>query len=55
MLNEVSLLFADHSDLLEGFTFYLPEYVRSQARALLAELAREKVRARRVARRCVVE
>ena len=36
MLNEVSELFADHPDLLQEFTYFLPDAVQAAAKAQLA-------------------
>ena len=35
MLDEVSVLFADHADLLKEFTYFLPDAVQGQAKAQL--------------------
>ena len=35
VLDEVSVLFADHADLLKEFTYFLPDAVQSQAKAQL--------------------
>lgn len=35
VLDEVSMLFADHADLLKEFTYFLPDAVQSQAKAQL--------------------
>mmetsp|Transcript_54447 Transcript_54447/g.157450 ORF Transcript_54447/g.157450 Transcript_54447/m.157450 type:complete len:1191 (-) Transcript_54447:32-3604(-) len=41
VLEEVSILFADHPDLLKEFTFFLPDSVQAEAKAQLEEAARE--------------
>lgn len=41
MLDEVSLLFADHPDLLKEFTYFLPDAVQAQAKAQLDQVAKE--------------
>jgi paired amphipathic helix protein Sin3a len=41
VLDEVSLLFADHPDLLKEFTFFLPDAVQAQAKAQLEKAAKE--------------
>jgi len=41
VLDEVSVLFADHPDLLREFTYFLPDAVQSQAKARLEEVAKE--------------
>ena len=49
VLDEVSLLFADHADLLKEFTYFLPDAVQSQAKAQLdvaAKKAEDRARAR---------
>jgi len=49
---QVSLLFADHADLLKEFTYFLPDAVQSQAKAQLdvaARKAEERARAREAA------
>ena len=49
VLDEVSLLFADHADLLKEFTYFLPDQVQAQAKAQLdvaAQKAEERARAR---------
>mmetsp|Transcript_5617 Transcript_5617/g.12774 ORF Transcript_5617/g.12774 Transcript_5617/m.12774 type:complete len:1338 (-) Transcript_5617:117-4130(-) len=53
VLDEVSLLFADHADLLKEFTYFLPDAVQSQAKAQLdvaAKKAEERAKAREAAR-----
>jgi paired amphipathic helix protein Sin3a len=44
VLDEVSLLFADHADLLKEFTYFLPDGVQSQAKAQLEAEERAKQR-----------
>jgi len=54
VLDEVSLLFADHADLLKEFTYFLPDAVQSQAKAQLdvaAKKAEERMAAREAAAR----
>ena len=49
VLDEVSVLFADHADLLKEFTYFLPDAVQSQAKAQLdvaAKKAEDRARAR---------
>ena len=49
VLDEVSILFADHADLLKEFTYFLPDAVQSQAKAQLdvaAKKAEDRARAR---------
>ena len=49
VLDEVSLLFADHADLLKEFTYFLPDAVQSQAKAQLdvaAKKAEDRARMR---------
>lgn len=41
VLEQVSKLFADHPDLLKGFTYFLPDAVHEQAKARLDRAARE--------------
>jgi paired amphipathic helix protein Sin3a len=41
VLDEVSLLFADHPDLLKEFTYFLPDAVQAQAKVQLDAAARE--------------
>jgi len=41
VLDEVSVLFADHADLLKQFTYFLPDAVQAQAKAQLDEAAKE--------------
>ena len=40
VLDEVSLLFADHPDLLKDFTYFLPDAVQAQAKAQLEQVAK---------------
>lgn len=52
VLDEVSLLFADHADLLKEFTYFLPDQVQAQAKAQLdvaAKKAEERAAAREAA------
>jgi len=39
VLDEVSILFADHADLLKEFTYFLPDAVQSQAKEQLDKVA----------------
>jgi histone deacetylase complex regulatory component SIN3 len=51
VLDEVSILFADHADLLKEFTYFLPDAVQSQAKAQLdvaAKKAEDRARAREI-------
>jgi hypothetical protein len=41
VLEQVSTLFADHPDLLEAFTHFLPDSVQEQAKERLERAARE--------------
>lgn len=41
VLDEVSLLFADHPDLLKDFTYFLPDAVQEQAKLQLAKAVRD--------------
>ena len=41
VLEEVSVLFSDHSDLLKEFTYFLPDAVQSEAKAQLEQAVRE--------------
>jgi len=41
VLDEVSILFADHPDLLKDFTYFLPDAVQEQAKIQLAKYVRE--------------
>jgi len=41
VLEQVSLLFADHADLLKEFTYFLPDAVQEQAKERLTRAARE--------------
>ena len=47
MLVEVSLLFADHPDLLMKFTYFLLDSVENQAKERLARAAKESEMRRR--------
>ena len=49
VLEQVSLLFADHPDLLMEFTYFLPDAVQDQAKERLHRAARESEIRRRVA------
>ena len=49
VLDEVSLLFEDHPDLLKEFTYFLPDAVQAQAKAQLDQAAKES-EARKAAR-----
>jgi len=49
VLDEVSLLFADHADLLKEFTYFLPDQVQAQAKAQL-DVAAKKAEERAAAR-----
>lgn len=49
VLDEVSVLFADHPDLLKEFTYFLPDAVQAQAKAQLDEAAKAS-EARKAAR-----
>jgi len=49
VLDEVSVLFEDHPDLLKEFTYFLPEGVQAQAKAQLDQAAKES-EARKAAR-----
>eukprot|EP00594_Rhizosolenia_setigera_P008265 CAMPEP_0178955992 /NCGR_PEP_ID=MMETSP0789-20121207/9949_1 /TAXON_ID=3005 /ORGANISM="Rhizosolenia setigera, Strain CCMP 1694" /LENGTH=1418 /DNA_ID=CAMNT_0020637757 /DNA_START=123 /DNA_END=4379 /DNA_ORIENTATION=- len=40
VLDEVSNLFADHPDLLQEFTYFLPDAVQAQAKAQLADIVK---------------
>ena len=44
VLEQVSLLFADHPDLLMEFTYFLPDAVQDQAKERLNRAARVKAR-----------
>ena len=49
VLDEVSVLFAEHPDLLKEFTYFLPDAVQAQAKAQLDQVAKEaeaKIRSR---------
>lgn len=41
VLDEVSVLFSDHPDLLKEFTYFLPDAVQAQAKAQLDKAAKE--------------
>lgn len=41
VLEEVSVLFADHPDLLKEFTYFLPDAVQAEAKAQLDQAAKE--------------
>ena len=41
VLDEVSVLFAEHPDLLKEFTYFLPDAVQAQAKAQLDQVAKE--------------
>jgi len=41
VLEQVSQLFADHADLLQEFTYFLPDAVQEQAKERLTRAARE--------------
>jgi histone deacetylase complex regulatory component SIN3 len=43
VLEEVSVLFSEHPDLLKEFTFFLPDAVQSEAKAQLEQAANEAV------------
>mmetsp|Transcript_16739 Transcript_16739/g.23631 ORF Transcript_16739/g.23631 Transcript_16739/m.23631 type:complete len:1356 (-) Transcript_16739:98-4165(-) len=49
VLDEVSLLFADHPDLLKEFTYFLPDAVQAQAKAQLDQVAKESEARKRAA------
>lgn len=49
VLDEVSLLFADHPDLLKEFTYFLPDAVQAQAKAQLEQVAKEAEARKRAA------
>mgnify|MGYP005844303579 CR=1 FL=1 len=49
VLDEVSVLFVDHPDLLREFTYFLPDAVQAQAKAQLDQAAKES-EARKAAR-----
>lgn len=49
VLDEVSVLFEDHPDLLKEFTYFLPDAVQAQAKAQLDQAAKES-EARKAAR-----
>lgn len=54
VLDEVSLLFADHADLLKEFTYFLPDAVQAQAKAQLdvaAKKAEDRAKLRELAAR----
>ena len=43
VLEEVSVLFSEHPDLLKEFTFFLPDAVQSEAKAQLEQAAKEAI------------
>ena len=49
VLEEVSVLFADHPDLLKEFTYFLPDAVQAQAKAQLDQVAKEAEARKRAA------
>lgn len=49
VLDEVSVLFADHPDLLKEFTYFLPDAVQAQAKAQLDAVAKESEARKRAA------
>jgi len=49
VLDEVSVLFADHPDLLKHFTFFLPDAVQDQAKAQLDQVVKEAEARKRAA------
>jgi paired amphipathic helix protein Sin3a len=49
VLDEVSMLFADHPDLLKQFTYFLPDAVQAQAKAQLDAVAKEAEARKRAA------
>jgi paired amphipathic helix protein Sin3a len=49
VLDEVSVLFADHPDLLKEFTYFLPDAVQAQAKAQLDQVAKESEARQRAA------
>jgi histone deacetylase complex regulatory component SIN3 len=49
VLEEVSVLFAEHPDLLKEFTYFLPEAVQAEAKAQLEIVAQEAEARKRVA------
>jgi histone deacetylase complex regulatory component SIN3 len=49
VLDEVSVLFADHPDLLKEFTYFLPDAVQAQAKAQLDQVAKEAEARKRAA------
>lgn len=49
VLDEVSVLFADHPDLLKEFTYFLPDAVQAQAKAQLDQVAKESEARKRAA------
>lgn len=52
VLDEVSVLFADHADLLRGFAYFLPDAVQGPAKARLDDAARKaEDRAREIQQR----
>jgi paired amphipathic helix protein Sin3a len=55
VLDEVSVLFADHPDLLKEFTYFLPDAVQAQAKAQLDAVAKEsEARKRAQARQAIM-
>lgn len=49
VLDEGSVLFADHPDLLKEFTYFLPDAVQAQAKAQLDAVAKESEARKRAA------
>ena len=49
VLDEVSVLFAEHPDLLKEFTYFLPDAVQAQAKAQLDQVAKESEARKRAA------
>lgn len=49
VLDEVSVLFADHPDLLKEFTYFLPDAVQAQAKTQLDAVAKEAEARQRLA------
>lgn len=56
VLDEVSVLFADHPDLLKDFTYFLPDAVQAQAKAQLEQVARlaENRKRKEIAKRAIM-
>jgi len=55
VLDEVSVLFADHPDLLKEFTYFLPDAVQAQAKAQLDAVAKEsEMRKRNEAKKAIM-